>query len=170
MRYFALFLLVGVVSCARTTPETGAWDPAATASLEAEPEAMLKDIDAGNFDAMIAKMDSGSVAFDYDEKNNPVRIEGAENIRKFFDGYGKMMKEQQMKLTSTPVSKHCQATASMGYCALEFDQSMTANGQTMGPFKFRGTLVARRDGAGWKWVHWHGSFRELPAAPSAPKK
>jgi hypothetical protein len=58
-------------------------------------------------------------------------------------------------------------------CTAEFDQSMTANGQTMGPFKMRATLVAERHNDHWIWVHWHGSMRENPqvaqaAAPAAP--
>jgi hypothetical protein len=44
---------------------------------------------------------------------------------------------------------------------------MTAGGQTMGPFKFRGTFVARRVADEWRWTHWHGSFRDMPA-PQAP--
>jgi len=171
MRHTAMVVLVGMIGtlgCTRASaPATGEWDAAATASLKAEPEAMLNEIDAGHFEAVEAKMDSDAIAFDFDSSNAPVRMQGVADIKKVFDGYANMMKTQQLKMKSTLVSSDCRATTSMGFCAIEFDQSATTPTGTMGPYKFRGTLVARRVADGWRWAHWHGSFREMPAMPAA---
>ena len=129
---------------------------------------MLKNVDAGNFDAMLQTADKDAIIFDFDENNNPIRLQGTAAMKKFFDSMSQSMKKQAMSFKSTLVRNDCYATTTQGFCAVEFDQSMTAGGKTMGPFKFRGTLVARKTDAGWRWVHWHGSFREQPATPAVP--
>jgi hypothetical protein len=60
----------------------------------------------------------------------------------------------------------CRSTSLSGFCLVEFEQSVTQAGKTMGPFKFRGTLVAERNGEGWIWTHWHGSL--APKSVKAP--
>ena len=166
-----LMAVVFTLCAANAAAQTTGWDAQASASLKQEPVTMLKNIDAGNFDAMLRSADKDAVVFDVDENNNPIRLQGAAAMKMFFDGVSLSMKKQAMSFKSTLVRNDCFATAAQGYCAIEFDQSLVGGGKTMGPFKFRGTLIARKTEAGWRWVHWHGSFRENPpAAPPAPAK
>jgi hypothetical protein len=76
-------------------------------------------------------------------------------------------KTQGLKLKSVVTRSDCSATTAVGYCVVEFDQTITMGNQTMGPFKYRGTLVARKVDGVWRVSHWHGSFREVPAPPNA---
>ena len=143
-------------------PPSSDWDVAATDAVKAEVDRMFKDIDAGNFEVMLGRMDTDATAFDFDANNNPVSMHGIDEIRSYFGQYEQGMKEGGMAMKSQVSRTDCRATPVMGYCAVEFDQTVTQGGQTMGPFKFRGTLVARKIGETWKWTHWHGSFREPP--------
>jgi ketosteroid isomerase-like protein len=167
-----LMPVVLTLCAANAAAQTTVWDAQATALLKQEPVTMLKNVDAGNFDAMLQNADKDAIVFDFDENNNPVRLQGSAAMKKFFDAMSQSMKKQAMSFKSTLVKNECFASPAQGFCAVEFDQSIIAGGKTMGPFKFRGTLVARKTDAGWRWLHWHGSFRELPAAPppAAPLK
>jgi hypothetical protein len=134
---------------------------------------MFRDLDTGNFDGMLAKMDTDATAFDFDTKNQPISMRNLDEIRALFAALGKSMKEGGLSVKTDVGHTDCRATGAMGYCGVEFDQTMTQGGQAMGPFKFRGTLVARKVGDTWKWAHWHGSFREMPPMemmhmPAAP--
>src|SRR5262249_10899406 len=60
------------------------WDAQAASSLRAEPEAMLKNLDAANFDGMLAHMDDDSIVLDIDDNNRPVRFQGRENVKGYF--------------------------------------------------------------------------------------
>ena len=143
------------------------WEPRAASSLQAEPEALLRDLDAGNIADMLARMDDASVVLDLDENNHPIRVEGRAKVTEYFDGLGKMMKTQGLQFRSKLAKNDCTASSSFGYCVVEFDQTVTAGGQTMPPSKFRATLVARKVGDAWRWTHWHGSFREMPPQPAS---
>ena len=166
MKRALLILGLGLGGCGGAV--SSAWDANETASLQKEPEWMLKQIDSGSWDAMLSKMDPDSTVFDFDSENKPFTAHNLDEVRKFFAGYQDMMKTQQLTLKSELKSVACHATQVMGSCAIEFDQTITAGGKAMGPFKFRGTLVAKKDGDAWKWVHWHGSFREMPEMPAPP--
>jgi ketosteroid isomerase-like protein len=126
---------------------------------------MFKSIDGGTPGVIGAWADADAVVFDFDEKNNPVKVRGAAEIQAFFEGFAKAMTDGGLKFATSVVSMDCSATTLLGHCTSEFDQTITMGGNAMGPFKFRGTLVARKLADGWKWTHWHGSFRELPTAP-----
>src|SRR6185369_696725 len=103
-----------------------------------------------------------------DENNHPVRYQGREKVTQYFHNLEQGAKAQGLKFKSTITKNDCSATTNVGYCVVEFDQTISAGGQTMGPFKFRATVVARKVGDEWRWTHWHGSFREMPApAPAA---
>jgi ketosteroid isomerase-like protein len=172
MRKTALLLCsIGLAGCpappappALPAPSSD-WNAQDSASLKPEIEGMLKSIDAGDFQAMIAKMDADATVFDFDADNKPIKMGSKAEVEKTFAGMAEMVKSQGLKFGSTIVSNDCHANAMMGFCAVEFDQTITAGGNTMGPFKFRGTLVARKLGGQWRWAHWHGSFREMPAMP-----
>jgi ketosteroid isomerase-like protein len=166
LRRFAAGLALGLVGCGGAA--SAQWDAQSSAALRAQPEALLHHLDAGNFDALIANLDDDSLVLDLDENNHPVRYQGREEVTRYFRGLEQGAKAQGLKFKSTIVRNDCSATPVVGYCVVEFDQTITAGGSTMGPFKFRGTVVARKVGETWRWSHWHGSFREVPAAAPAP--
>jgi hypothetical protein len=145
----------------KSTAPSSDWDPAATTALKAMSEKMFQDMDAGNMEAMTAMMSSEGVVFDMDMNNNPVAKRGPE-VAAYLNEMGAMMKQNGSTMKTSIVRDDCFATAVMGYCAIEFDQTFTMGAQVMGPVKFRGTAVARKVGETWKWEHWHGSFREMP--------
>jgi ketosteroid isomerase-like protein len=166
-RWLSLIAVAACFACFGCSTSSD-WDPKAAAALKTEPADMLADIDAGDFDAMMAKMDKDPVVFDFDEKGAPVTARGMDEVRAMFDRYKALMKDQGLRFKSTLVRNDCYAVGNMGYCLVEFDQTATAGGQAVGPYKFRGTLVLRKVGNDWKWTHWHGSFREMPTMQATP--
>jgi SnoaL-like domain len=166
MHLVALGFALSAVACGGAASTQ--WDPQSAAALHAEPEALLRDLDAGNVSDMLARMDDQSVVLDLDENNHPVRVEGRAKVTEYLGGLEKAMKKDGVHFRSKIAKNDCTASASFGYCIVEFDQTISAGGQTMGPFKLQATLVARKVGDTWRWSHWHGSFREMPApAPAA---
>jgi ketosteroid isomerase-like protein len=106
------------------------------------------------------------VVFDFDENNVPVTARGTEGLDKYLAAYDAAVRKG-LSLKTTISRDDCFGDSDMGFCTVEFDQTVGQGGQTTAPFKFRGTLVARRAKDGWRWVHWHGSFREFPPSPAA---
>ncbi len=157
--------LVGIMGCA-VAPS--GWDLQGAESLKQMSAKVLRDIDSGNFQGMFAEADSNLVVMDFDENNAPMRLDGTAGAAAFIARMTDLTKTQGLKFTSTMVRNEAWATATMGYSIIEYDQTISAGGQAMGPFKFRGTLIARRDGSQWKMTHWHGSFRETPPPMPAP--
>jgi ketosteroid isomerase-like protein len=151
--------LVVALGCSAPSSE---WDTQATASLKAEAEWMLKAIDSGDIAGMVSRMDQDVMVFDIDDKNQPVRATGLDQAKQYMGQMENAMKTQGLKFASSVRANECHANQTMGFCAVEFDQIVASGGQTMGPFKFRGTLIARKVGDSWRWVHWHGSFAEFP--------
>jgi len=162
----ALLMFANTASAKKQSAPSSAWDPAAAAELAAQNEKMFADIDAGNTDALTNMMSSEGIIFDIDPNNAPIEKRGAAEIRAYMDQIASEMKAAGGTVKTTVVRNDCYAVAVMGYCAVEFDQTFTSGGQTMGPMKFRGTTVARKVDGAWKWEHWHGSFRELPTMPT----
>lgn len=168
MRNLAL-ILVCLVACDRPAPPpSGALDPQTAAALRADAEQMLRDVDAGNWDALPSHLAPDASVFDSDEDDRPLQVYGREAVTAYFQRFGRVAKEKRLKFKTTILKEDCRGTATMGFCALEFDQMMTVGDETAGPFKFRGTLVSRKDGDRWLWEHVHGSFREFPAPPVEP--
>lgn len=147
-------------------PPSSDWDPAAASALEGKIAGMFQALDSGNMDSVMTWADDEVVVYDFGPDNKPVSANGRAEAQAMFDGYAKAFKEG-MKIRSTVGRTSCKASSTVGHCAVEFDQTMSAGGQDMGPFKFRGTMVARKVGEEWKWTHWHGSFREMPEMPPA---
>jgi ketosteroid isomerase-like protein len=161
-------LALGLVACGSASSQ---WDPHAAAALQTQSADLLHNLDAGNFDAMLATIDDESIVLDLDENNQPVRFQGREKVMEYFRHLEAGAKAQGLKFQSTIARNDCSSTPAMGYCVVEFDQRISAGGQTMGPFKFRATAVYRKVGSDWRWSHWHGSLREAPAnAPASPTK
>src|SRR5262249_38971321 len=131
----------GAAGCA--APPWSDWDEQASASLKAEAESLLKLVDSGDFAGMTAKMDPDVVVFDTDDKNQPVRASGLAEAKQYMGAMENGVKSQGLKFASTLKTSVCHATAVMGYCAIEFDQSITAGGQAQGPFKVRGPPAPR---------------------------
>jgi ketosteroid isomerase-like protein len=165
----ALLTLVAsnAASAKKESAPSAAWDPAATADLKATNEKMFADIDAGNMDALTSRMSADAVVFDTDMTGKPMATHGSAEIKKTMDAMAMEMKASGGTSKTTIVRDDCFATAVMGYCAVEFDQTFTAGGNTMGPMKFRGTLVARKVDGQWTFDHWHGASREAPPMPEA---
>jgi hypothetical protein len=173
MKRLALALCAVVAaSCAAPPatppPLTGEADTAAATELRGKIDEMFRSLDSGAADEMMSWADPEAVVYDFDQNNSPVSKRGTAEIQEFLDSYSKLVREGGMQVTSTVVGADCKSTAVAGFCTVEFDQSLVMNGETMGPFKFRGTLVARKMADGWKWIHWHGSFREMPPPPTPP--
>src|SRR6476646_4364172 len=77
------------------------WDPQASAALRAQPEAMLQDLDSGNFEGLLANVDDDSIVLDLDENNHPVRFQGREKVTQYFRTLEQGAKSQRHKVKST---------------------------------------------------------------------
>ena len=157
--------LLGISGCAPSSR----WDPQSAEPIKQLSVNLLRNLDAGDFMAMIADADSNFVMMDVDENNIPFRADGIGDARALMTRMSDVAKSQDIKFASTILRNDAWATPTMGYSIVEYDQTISAGGQTMGPFKFRGTLVARRDGSNWIMTHWHGSFREMPPPMPMPE-
>ena len=161
----AAMLLVG---CATTAPTTAEYDRDAESSFRAKLDQMFRDLSAMKFDCMRIPADvPEAVVFDFDEQNKPMSAYSPAEWNKIVDGYIAAAAQQGMKMETKVGRVEVHATSSFGFATAEFDQTFTMGDQKMGPLKFRGTMVAKRRGNEWVWVHWHGSFREFPTMPEA---
>ncbi len=161
---FAVAPALALAACAQS-PAASAWNEQDTAALRAQPEEMLHDLDRGDFAGMTSRIDDDAIVLDLDENNHPVRYQGKAEVTKYFQSLEQGAKAQGLKFTTTMSKNDCAANAAFGYCVVEFDQVISAGGKSMGPFKFRATIVAHKVGDNWRWVHWHGSLREMPTPP-----
>lgn len=157
--------LLGISGCAPSSQ----WDPQSAEPIKQLSVNLLRNLDAGDFMAMIAAADSNLVIMDFDENNIPFRADGIGECRAFLTRMADAAKSQDVKFASTITRNDAWATPTMGYSIVEYDQTISAGGQTMGPFKFRGTLVARHEGSSWIMTHWHGSFSEMPPPMPMPE-
>jgi len=171
MRARQRVLLPAAIGAALLTTACGgnhgaSWNDATKKELGTRLEQMFKDIDSGNFAGLKMWADQDAVLFDFDENNRPVSARGADALDKYLVAYDAAVRKGQ-KVHTTISKDDCFGDADIGYCVVEYDQTIGASG---GPFKFRGTLIAAKEKEGWRWVHWHSSFREFPApaAASAP--
>jgi len=161
----SLVLFGCIAAC--SSAASSKWDAKSAASLRAQPEGLLRDLDAGNFRAMLAEVDDDAIVLDLDENNKPVRFQGKEAVSGYFKGLEEAAKSQGLKFDSKIVRNDCAATSSVGYCVLEFDQTISAGGKAMPPARYRATLVSRKVGDTWRWTHWHGSLSSAPMPPAA---
>lgn len=156
----ALILLAG---CSRGG---AGWNDATAADLRQKVEQMFKDIDAGNFAGLKMWADPNAILFDFDESNLPIAARNADELDKYLSNYDAAMRKG-LKVHTDVQKDDCFGDADVGFCAVEFDQNIGASEAAPStPFKFRGTLVARKTKEGWRWVHWHSSFREFPKPPT----
>jgi hypothetical protein len=112
LRTLAVGLAAAAMGCAGGA--SSQWDAQAASSLHAEPELILRELDAGDVAGMLAKMDDDSIVLDIDENNHPVRYQGRERVTQYFSGLGQAMKAQGLKFTSTIASNDCKATSTVG--------------------------------------------------------
>ena len=171
MRTFAIVPIMLATACATTSqnpPAASAPDPVSMkASLEAYVNDVNAHISAGDFAYLKSSACPESVVmWDTDENGAPVVADGKPAVEAMLDKYTAMAHTPGVKMTTTFGPMRCEAFSDAGYCLLEMDQSITQNGQTMGPFKVRGTLIAKTYKDKWIWTHWHASLRE--AAPPTP--
>ncbi len=134
-------------------------------SIEQFARGMMENIQNGNFAELKATACPEAVMYDFDENNNPIALRGSRQIGEFFDHIQQMVQSSGMTMQTTIGDVTCRGVHDEGWCTIEFDQSITVGGQTVGPAQFRGTLIAARHAGRWIWTHWHGSFRTMPTAP-----
>src|SRR6185503_7662394 len=109
------------------------------------------------------------VVYDFDDSHKPFTALGTAEWNRMMDEYIAASKSGA-KMETILRTADCHAVADFGYCTAEFDQSLTKTGKKSGPYQFRGTLVDKKMGQKWQWVHWHASYRQLPVAPKVVKK
>ena len=131
------------VSCttppAEPPPLTADADPANAAELRGKLDEIFRSLDAGTADTtLMSWADPEAVVFDFDSNNNPVIKRGTAEIQEFLGEYAKAVKEGGLKISTTVVGADCKSTKVAGFCTAEFDQTFVVNGQSQGPFKFRG--------------------------------
>lgn len=136
-------------------------------SLDAYVRDVFEHMGQGDFTYMKASACPEAVVFDTDEHGAPIAARGKAEIDRLLDHYQQVMHAGGASTSVNITRLECRPLGGSGVCAIEFDQSMTMNGQTMGPFKLRATLVAERHKDRWIWVHWHASAREAPAQQAA---
>ena len=136
------------------------------ADLRQKVEQMFKDIDGGNFAGMKMWADDKAILFDFDENNLPVTARGSAELDKYLAAYDATLRKG-LKVHTEVQKNDCFGDADIGYCAVEYDQNIGASEAAPAtPFKFRGTIIARKTKDGWRWMHWHASFREFPKPPT----
>lgn len=159
---FVISLLAASIAAQATAQDL--FDTEASAGLEAYMRAGFQAADSGNFSFWQAARDD-VVLFDIDSDNNPVAMYGQEAWNGYLQRLDEMLGTTGGSVATTINQVSCHSTASIGYCTLEFDQTFTMNGETMGPVHCRGTAIAAREGEGWSVLHWHGSFSQWPEMP-----
>ncbi len=106
------------------------------------------------------------VSFEMDMESKPVRLGSCDDVVRWADDTFAQLKTMGAILELVIHSIDCHANSTMAYGTVEFDLKATmAGGSTMSQ-PSRNTVVLRKYGDGWKWVHWHSSLA-IPAAPSA---
>jgi hypothetical protein len=167
-RHLYVSLFLACAGCAGTTPQQSTMpDPEHGKSLEDFARSIFTHMDSGDFAFVKQTACPDAVMFDTDENGAPVTAWGKPAVAQLIDKYAQGAR-QGGKMSSQISRIQCEANASTGFCAIEFDQSMTTNGQTMGPYKLRGTVTAMIYKDHWIWTSWHGSPREAMPAASAP--
>lgn len=152
----ALGMLGG--GCATSMPTSGsAWDAKVSVELQAEPAEVMRKFDAGDVDALLGKLDDAPVVLDLDENDKPVRYEGREQVKRYFDGLRTAMKSQGLAFSTVVEKSQCHATQEVGYCVLDLDQSIRVGDQPAGQKRYRVSIVTRRVDGEWRWTLWHAS-------------
>jgi len=163
-----LVLCVALVACSANPQSAGSTeayklrDPGAEKEIEAILKSGFDEMNRGSFSLWKNTADPAAVAWDVDEEGKPVSASGKEEIDAMLDGYKKIW-DSGTKVTTTIDALACRSSTNVGHCLVEFDQTFTKDGKTMGPVKLRGTANLQRVDGNWLWTHWHSSERERPA-------
>ena len=171
MRHFSQILLcltaVGCATAGQNLPADKIEDPEASASLEQFLRDGFTAADKGDFSYWSNSACPDALMWDVDEKGVPFAAKGKEAVKAAMDGFAKMIQDSHGSMKSDLTNLFCRSSTNVGFCAVEFSQVMTMNGQAMPAMKFRGTAVARRFQDKWIWTHWHASMNEAPAPATA---
>ena len=171
MRHFLQLLLclttVGCATAGQNSPVDKIEDPEASASLEQFLRDGFASLDKGDFSYWSNSACPEALMWDLDEKGAPIAAKGKDAIKAAMDGYTKMVHDGHGGFKSDITNLFCRSSTKVGFCAIEFSQVMTMNGQASPAMKFRGTAVARRLQDKWIWTHWHASMNEAPASSAA---
>lgn len=153
--------------CAATAPQASTMpDAEHSKSLETFAREMFTRLDQGDYAYLKKLACPDAVMFDTDEKGAPTAAWGKAAVDQVLDHYATVIPPGA--LSSHIQRIYCEADSGLGFCAFEFDQSLTNNGETSAPMKLRGTLTAMMYKGHWIWTSWHGSAREATATPSEP--
>jgi hypothetical protein len=158
MRAILVVLLAAAVSGCGGDGSAASLSDSTAKELKQKLEQMFKDIDSGNFAGLKMWADKDAVLFDFDETNTPVAARGAEGLDKFLAAYDAAVRKG-LTIKTTISKEDCEGDDEIGYCTVEYDQAVAGSPE---PFRLRGTLIAARTDDGWRWVHWHSSFRAFP--------
>lgn len=150
-----------------TRAQTPEWDESAASEIEALTRRIFDAWQARNSDGVRAEIDAEYMlgSYDNDERGRPVSLMNVEEQIMFAQKMWSATEEMGAKTTATIEEIDCQATATMGVCALEFAVDITHEDGNAKRQLTHGTLIARRGEDGWKATHWHASPAALPEAP-----
>jgi hypothetical protein len=152
-----------------TKAVTAEYDAAAEASLKAKVESIFREVAAMNFEVLRPGKDVPElVVYDYTPDDQPFTARGPDEYGRLVDMFT-FVAGSGTKMETVVQRIDCHATSSFGYCLIEYDQRFMSGGSTMGPYRMRGTLVARRKGDDWIVTHSHVSFRERPEVAFQPE-
>ncbi len=171
--FVGIVVLCAAAGCASTTAQSGSTlaGPEEQKSLETYVRGIFAQMDRDDFSTLENSMCEQAVVFDADENGKPVTARGKADVTALLERYKQAFGGPGVSAQSTINRIDCRVDDG-SYCTLEFDQSVTINGQAQAPMKLRATLIAKRHGDRWIWTHWHASLRELAglmAAPPAPE-
>jgi ketosteroid isomerase-like protein len=171
-----IVLALSLSACAAQQQQSTLVGPEAAASLEAFVRDVFDHFGKGDFAYMKNSMCEQAIVFDLDENGTPIAKRGKAEVDAMIDHYQQLMSTPGAGTSATLQRIDCRADGS-AFCTVELDQTFSMGGETVGPLKFRATIVAKQHAGKWIWTHWHASFRENPAvsamaaaaAPPAPE-
>lgn len=163
-------LLAAMPGC--LVPASPNWDAASSEVLHLQLETLFAAIDKNDMVSLADAMDESVVFYDVDIDGRPVVAYDKVATTKVLERLNAQRQIAGGTLKSFVSAATCHATTAMGFCAIEFQQELTRDGARTGPFRYRGTLVARYLDGRWRWVQWNLSPLDpavvaQPAAPAA---
>ncbi|MGH7713432.1 MAG: nuclear transport factor 2 family protein [Gemmatimonadaceae bacterium] len=174
MRRIATLLIASVAAaCIQSSPPmadsatVAQWDSSAANAVRASVQKGLDAFAAMDLEAIksVLAQDSWVQTYDIDLENKPVRMATRDEAAKYAEDIFAEVKKMNGTLKVDTKVVDCRATATLGFCAAEYDFSATMPDGRTTTQPTHTTIVLARGADGWKWVHWHSSLSS--AAPSA---
>ena len=150
------------------TPATAQWDAGAAQEVQAEFARMFGMWEALDLEALKGELveDGFLTSYDFDMDGKPMKMGSRDEAVRYMEAMIGPIKKSGGSFKIKQHSLECRATATLGYCAANFDLVATmADGTKMTqPTQVTGTMRKRDDG--WKWTHWHSSLAQMPSPPT----